>query len=154
MMKDIKRYEGLYAITSCGKVWSYRKKIFLKPGKDKSGYLQVTLSKNGCKQTKRIHRLVMETYYPIEGMDDLDVDHIDFNIENNSLNNLRWLAPEQNNKKHKTCKKVLCVETGIIYKSINEAERQTGINQSSISKACRGKLKSAGGYHWEYVEVN
>lgn len=152
MMKDIKGYEGLYAVTSCGKVWSYRKKIFLKPGKDKSGYLQVTLSKNSCKQTKRIHRLVMETYYPIEGMDDLDVDHIDFNIENNSLNNLRWLAPEQNNKKHKTCKKVLCVETGIIYKSVNEAERQTGINQSSISKACCGKLKTAGGYCWKFVE--
>ena len=101
-MKDIKGYEGLYAVTSCGKVWSYRKKIFLKPGKDKFGYLQVTLSKNGCKQNKRIHRLVMETYCPIEGMDNLDVDHIDFNIENNSLNNLRWLAPEQNNKKHKT----------------------------------------------------
>lgn len=29
-MKDIKGYEGLYAITSCGKVWSYRRKIFLK----------------------------------------------------------------------------------------------------------------------------
>ena len=152
MMKDIKEYEGLYAITSCGKVWSYKKKIFLKPGKDKSGYLQVTLSKNGCKQNKRIHRLVMETYNPIEGMDNLDVDHIDFDCQNNCLKNLQWLAPEQNNKKHKTCKKVLCVETGIIYKSINEAERQTGINQSSISKACRGKLKTAGGYHWEFVE--
>ena len=23
-MKDIKGFEGLYAITSCGKVWSYR----------------------------------------------------------------------------------------------------------------------------------
>ncbi|MBQ8763120.1 MAG: hypothetical protein IJZ07_03355 [Clostridia bacterium] len=23
-MRDIKGYEGLYAVTSCGKVWSYR----------------------------------------------------------------------------------------------------------------------------------
>ena len=28
-MIDIKGYEGLYAITSCGKVWSYRSKKFL-----------------------------------------------------------------------------------------------------------------------------
>lgn len=152
MMKDIKGYEGLYAVTSCGKVWSYKNKIFLKPGKDKSGYLLVTLSKNGDKETKTLHRLVMETYCPIEGMENLECDHIDFDCQNNCLKNLQWLAPEQNNKKHKACKKVLCVETGIIYKSINEAERQTGINQSSISKACRGKLKTAGGYHWKFVE--
>ena len=152
MMKDIKGYEGLYAVTSCGKVWSYRSKKFLKPGKDESGYLQVTLSKNGCKQTKKIHRLVMETYYPLDNMENLECDHIDFDCQNNCLKYLQWLAPEQNNKKHKTCKKVLCVETGIIYKSINEAERQTGINQSSISKACRGKLKTAGGYYWKFVE--
>ena len=152
MMKDIKEYEGLYAITSCGRVWSHRSKKFLKPGKDKSGYLQVTLSKNGDKETKKIHRLVMETYNPCEKMENLECDHIDFDCQNNCLKNLQWLAPEQNNKKHKACKKVLCVETGIIYKSINEAERQTGINQSSISKACRGKLKTASGYHWKFVE--
>ena len=29
LWKDIKGYEGLYAITSCGKVWSYRRKKFL-----------------------------------------------------------------------------------------------------------------------------
>lgn len=27
-MRDIPGYEGLYAITSCGKVWSYKRKIF------------------------------------------------------------------------------------------------------------------------------
>ena len=36
-MKDIKGYEGLYAITSCGKVWSYHSKKFLKAGSYK-GY--------------------------------------------------------------------------------------------------------------------
>lgn len=28
-MKDIKGYEGLYAITEDGEVWSYRRKIYL-----------------------------------------------------------------------------------------------------------------------------
>lgn len=46
-MKDIKNYEGLYAVTSCGKVWSYRSQKFLKPATDGSGYLFVGLMKNG-----------------------------------------------------------------------------------------------------------
>jgi hypothetical protein len=37
-MKDIKGYEGLYAITSCGKVWGYKYKRFLSPAITKHGY--------------------------------------------------------------------------------------------------------------------
>lgn len=53
----------------------------------------------------------------------------------------------------KTSKKILCVETQIIYKSLREAERLTGINHSGISQAAQkdGKQKTAGGYHWEYI---
>lgn len=36
------------------------------------------------------------------------------------------------------------------YPSAHEAERQTGCNPSSICKCCKGKLKSTGGYIWEY----
>ena len=53
-MKDIIGYEGLYAVTSCGKVYSYRSKKFLKLQKRKDGYLQVDLRKNGEK--KKISR--------------------------------------------------------------------------------------------------
>ena len=38
------------------------------------------------------------------------------------------------------------------YPSTREAERQTGCNRSSISKCCKGKLKSCGGYIWKYKE--
>ena len=34
--------------------------------------------------------------------------------------------------------------------SAREADRQTGINQSSIIKCCKGKAKSAGGYTFNY----
>lgn len=46
-------------------------------------------------------------------------------------------------------KKVLCIETGEIFESIRDAERKTGIRQSSISAACHGKCRIAGGYHWQ-----
>ena len=46
-MKDIPGYEEQYAITSCGRVWSYKSKNFLSPKRDKDGYYFVGLSKNG-----------------------------------------------------------------------------------------------------------
>ena len=49
-------------------------------------------------------------------------------------------------------RKVVCVETGKTYPCIKDAYRETGINFSSISKCCVGKAKTAGGYHWNYVE--
>ena len=52
----------------------------------------------------------------------------------------------------KRSKPVRCIETGIIYASMSEANRQTGISYGSISNCCRGKRKTAGGYHWEYVD--
>lgn len=51
------------------------------------------------------------------------------------------------------CKKVLCVETGFIYDSMHDAEKQTGAKYKNISKVCRGEYgrKTAGGYHWKIV---
>ena len=47
-------------------------------------------------------------------------------------------------------KKVLCLETGIIYNSAHDAYRKTGISSSGICSACRGRLKTSGGYHWKF----
>ena len=47
--------------------------------------------------------------------------------------------------------KVICIETNIIYVSIHEAEKETNINDWSISQVCKGKRKTAGGYHWQYL---
>ena len=47
-------------------------------------------------------------------------------------------------------KPVVCIETGIIYESIMAAETLTKTDGSSISSVCKGKRKTAGGYHWRY----
>ena len=49
-------------------------------------------------------------------------------------------------------KSVMCIETRKIYISTREAERQTKIANQNISSCCRGKYKTAGGFHWKYVE--
>lgn len=46
---------------------------------------------------------------------------------------------------------VLCVETGKVFQSISEAYRQTGVYVNNISHVCKGKRKTAGGFHWQYA---
>lgn len=49
-------------------------------------------------------------------------------------------------------KKIICIETGVIYDSIGECSRITKITRTGIVRALRGYAKSAGGYHWKYYE--
>lgn len=49
-------------------------------------------------------------------------------------------------------KKVICLETGIIYSTIREAGRELNLHYQSIYKVCRGKRKTTGGYHFKYVD--
>jgi hypothetical protein len=88
-MEDIKGYEGLYAVTSCGRVWSYRSKKFLKPKEDKNGYLSVGLRLNGKQDRRYIHRLVAEAYIPNPAALP-QVNHKDEIKSHNYINNLEW----------------------------------------------------------------
>lgn len=54
-------------------------------------------------------------------------------------------------KINKTNKRVKCVETGKIFECVRDVERQLNIIHSSISKCCNKKIKTAGGYHWEFI---
>lgn len=65
--------------------------------------------------------------------------------EGNELNPKLLRKWEPPNKK-----KVVCIETGYIYESIAEAKRITGIG--NICSVLKGNRKTAGGYHWEYVD--
>ena len=49
---------------------------------------------------------------------------------------------------------VECIETKTTYESAKVAAAIVGIkSRGDISKCCRGKLKTAGGFHWRYAEV-
>ena len=48
-------------------------------------------------------------------------------------------------------KKVICVETNQEYRNISVASRETHIDRVSIIRCVKGVRKTAGGYHWEYV---
>jgi group I intron endonuclease len=48
-------------------------------------------------------------------------------------------------------KRIICVETGIEYKSIKEASRQTGIKSGSISANVNGRTKTCNGFLFKLI---
>lgn len=47
-------------------------------------------------------------------------------------------------------KKVICVETGVVYDSVTSAAEAVGSSSTTISAVCKGDLKTSKGYRWEY----
>ena len=92
--KDVKGYEGLYKISNFGRVWSIRRKLFLKPV-DKP-YLRVRLySIDGTNKMFSVHRLVAEAFIP--NPDNLPcINHKDENKMNNCIDNLEWCTAKYN----------------------------------------------------------
>lgn len=137
-MKDIEGYEGQYAITSCGKVWSYKRKKFIRQWSNGTPYLLVTLSKNGKRKNKRVSRLVAEAYVPNNDEERLKkVDHKNKNTYDNYANNLRWVDDVINYCNRKNNIPVLDVETGEIYCSLSRATKLSQINRNKIIKDCQ-----------------
>lgn len=130
-MKDIKGYEGLYAITSCGKVWSYRKQRFLAPGYIcLKGYPVVTLCRNGAREQHYIHRLVAEAYLPNpEGLP--EVNHKDENPKNPWVNNLEWCTHRYNTT-YSIAQKIVCLDTGKEYESITALCEEMGFDRDKF----------------------
>jgi len=91
-MKDIiypKIKEGLYAIEEDGRVYSYSSNKYMKTSIDKDGYITISLRNTlGGYSHFGIHRLLMITYFPIDNMEEMTVNHIDGNKFNNSFDNL------------------------------------------------------------------
>lgn len=169
---EYKLIEGFedYMVSSDGKVYSLKrgKMKEKKPWVSKGGYLDVVLFANGQQVHKLIHRLVSEAF--ISNPDNKpQVNHKDEVKTNNCVNNLEWCTADYNinygDHNEKVAKAhinhpdlsvpVVCLETGVVYPSANEAERQTGVNNGNISNCINGKRQTAGGYHWaRFIKVD
>jgi group I intron endonuclease len=53
---------------------------------------------------------------------------------------------------HWNHKKVICVNTKVVYISAIDASEKTGVDNSSIGKCCKGQRNNAGGFRWEYID--
>ena len=120
----------------------------------------IRLCKKGKTKIIYIHRLVASAFVQNDSLFNTEINHLDENKENNCASNLEWSDRKYNcnygnrNKKIAKAKSlfVKCLETGVVYHSAYEVQRQFGFNQASIQKCCVGKQKSCYGYHWKYVD--
>jgi hypothetical protein len=97
MIDEFPRYD----VSNFGLVRNRKTGRLLKSAENWAGYLHVVLRKNNKSYTKRIHRLVCETF--IDNPNNYKcVDHIDRCKSNNHVSNLRWASHSMNAKNRKS----------------------------------------------------
>lgn len=146
-----------FLVSNKGRVSDRKGKIFAQRV-TKKGYATICLCENGEKFCIRVHREVAKAFLDKEVGKD-QVNHIDGDKLNNSVENLEWCTPKENSQhaynvlKHKNLPNhetpVICVETGIVYRSISSASRETGVARSDIARCCKNPDSRAKGTHWK-----
>ena len=136
--RDIVGYEGLYAVSNCGRVKSLERldslgrrvnEKILSPSKDGNGYLYVNFYRNGERKMYKVHRLVLMTFNPVDNIDNLQVNHIDENKTNNHLSNLEWVTCKEN------------CNHGTRNKRVSEANRGHIVSDDTKRKICKSNSK-------------
>lgn len=110
--KNIAEFEGSYQISNLGEVRSLDRTIYvtrknkiekhelkgriLKISTDKYGYKYVMLNKNNKGYLRKIHRLVAINFLEKNNSKNIEVNHIDGNKQNNSIENLEWVTRLEN----------------------------------------------------------
>jgi len=174
MRKEIEGYGGMYEIDHNGNVYTHNllKERILKTGLMTSGYKMVCLRKNKKAKCFSIHRLL--AIYFIPNPNNLpQVNHIDGNKLNNSLDNLEWCSSSENIQhmydlglktykplhykgkfgfEHNRSKSVRCIENGVIYGSQSEAQRELNLCKGAVCWSIKNK-RPINGFHFEFLSI-
>ena len=165
--KDIVGYEGLYQISSLGRVFSVRSNKYLQAYRRSKNmpYLTVSLYVNNERKHYKVHRLVAEAFLPNPDLLP-QVNHKNEDGADNRACNLEWCDVAYNinygtrtQRANKT--KSISIDQYTLndefiktWDSTTNAAREMNINTSGITNALKGRYKTAGGYKWKYHEKN
>lgn len=161
-----------YDVYEDGRIWSYSRNKFLKPGTDTSGYQIVRLYDNeGNSKMYKLHIVVCEAVSGEHILECYEINHISEDKTENFFDNLELVTHKQNcnygtrndrvgkaNSKSltnnpKRSKAVGAFKNGelvMTFPSANDAQRN-GFYQGNVSNCCSGKIKSYKGYEWRYL---
>ena len=143
--KDIKDYEGRYAVSNLGRIKSYPKKghghnsIILKSKLTKDGYYETALLSKGKGKNQykyiRTHRIVAQAFIP-NPENKPEINHKDGNKLNNNVDNLEWVTSSENQlHAYRTGlqkvsgyailgrKPIYCIELNVTMPSLNHMQR-------------------------------
>ena len=162
-MSKFREYDK-YEVYEDGRIFSYKKNKFLKPRKNKSGYLQVLLYDNeGKRKTYLVHRVVWESVTGEQIPKSMQINHRnEIKTDNRFFENLELVTPKQNCKwgtRNQRIGKAVGAfkndELVMSFYSTREAERN-GFNKGYVSKCCRNCYLREGnnvykGYEWRYL---
>ncbi len=156
--KWVEGYEGLYSVTTDGRVYSHSRLVnlenssrlvkgrWLKETKSSNGYLTVTLYKDWIRKTFQIHQLVARAF--LENEEQLPyVNHKDEDKYNNSVDNLEWCTPQYNSE-YILSKTIKLLKDGDIIEIFNMSKfcRDNGLSLSSMKRVSYGQKTSYRGY--------
>ena len=154
-MKDIKGFEGRYAVTESGKIWSYPNKrnsfkgMWLTPYKAKSVFKRKTprfvwvvslFDDTGRRYVKQVHRLVAIAYLPNPKNKPI-VNHINGDSLQPDKENLEWVTNKENSKH--------AFKIGLVKKPLSDGEVQE-LRKICVFYPCR-KVSLAYGFHQSTV---
>ena len=148
-------YQG-YSVSDEGRIRNDKTGRILKQFDNTHGYLHLTMQQNKRPRTVATHRLVADSFMGGDHVG-LDVNHIDGNKHNNHISNLEYCTRKENIrhafdtglKEPSRRTRVRILETGRVYRSLIDCERNTGLDRVAISKCLQGKQHSHRGYHFE-----
>lgn len=169
--RSVKDYEGLYEMTTMGRVRNSMTGQVLRPEKTTNGYLRITLTKNGIHKRYLVHRLVAQVFPDLvswtedakgKPFEELTVNHLNEDKSDNRVENLQWCPLKYNidygtrnermaKSKSKTVyQKTLDGQLVKVWPSTMECERN-GFYHSAVSNCCMGIYSQYKGFKWSYI---
>lgn len=159
-------YEGLYEVSNLGNVDSLNfhregRRHRIKVRVNFFGYAYVMLNKDKQQRPYFLHRIIAMAFVPNPNNYPI-INHKDENPLNNNIENLEWVTYKYNTnygtcikrrsekKKKPVIQMTLDGEFIARYNSVKEAAANINCRPSSITCACRGRLKKCQGFLWKF----